>query len=255
MIGYRWVLLLVLLSLLLTGCVNHQNFTDPPNEYPTSTPIQNNILLIPSSTSTFTAAPSITPISTPEPTTTPIPEPAGCLQPPEDYSIIEVNGHLLNQRTYAMLQHAALIYNGPIDITGTAITQGSYVNTEPLSFGTHDGGGAVDISVIDVTHWEILWDEIPPLILALRIAGFAAWLREFGELSPGSPIHIHAIAIGDKDLSPSAQQQLTGEYGYFRGYNGLPPEYGGPSLDHWGEIVVCKWMVDAGYIDWLNQDE
>jgi hypothetical protein len=107
----------------------------------------------------------------------------------------------------------------------------------------------VDISVIARDRWEVLYDEIPPLLEALRTAGFAAWLREYGELSEGSPIHIHAIAIGDAELSQAAQDQLTGEYGYFRGYNGLPPEYGGPALDRYGGPVVCEWMVEMGYQD------
>jgi hypothetical protein len=33
-------------------------------------------------------------------------------------------------------------------------------------------------------------------------------------------MHIHAIAIGDSDLSPAAQEQLTGPAGYLRGYDG-----------------------------------
>ena len=65
-------------------------------------------------------------------------------------------------------------------------------------------------------------DDIDPLLHALRTAGFAAWLREYGELYDGSPIHIHAIAIGDAELSSAAQEQLTGEAGYFRGDSGLP---------------------------------
>ena len=78
------------------------------------------------------------------------------------------------------------------------------------------------ISVLRRGTYTILWDDIDPLLFALRTAGFAAWLREYGELYDGSPIHIHAIAIGDAELSSAAQLQLTGEAGYFRGYSGLP---------------------------------
>ena len=91
--------------------------------------------------------------------------------------------------------------------------------------------------------------KIEPLLKALRVAGFAAWLREPNELVAGSVIHIHAIAIGDEELSPEAADQLTGEFGYFRGYSGLPPGYGGPSLDRYGGPVLCRWMLDLGYKD------
>ena len=34
-------------------------------------------------------------------------------------------------------------------------------------------------------------------------------MRDADELHPGSPIHIHAIAIGDAELSEAARAQLT----------------------------------------------
>jgi hypothetical protein len=166
-------------------------------------------------------------------------------------TIIEINGEKLNQRTYAMLKHTAELYGGKIDVANKAITQGSYTSSVSLSFGTHSGGGAVDLSVIDTStgHWVVLEDEIEPLIYALRVAGFAAWLRSYGELAPSSPIHIHAIAIGDPQLSKSASDQLTGKFGYFWGYNGLPKENGIPVEDGHGGPIVCKWMWEMGYSD------
>jgi hypothetical protein len=200
---------------------------------------------------TFTATNTPTLILIPSPTYTPFPEPEGCLRPPDDMSMLEINGEKLNQRTYAMLQHAAELYGGVIDITGKAITQGSYTNSVDLSFGTHAGGGAVDLSVIDTStgNWVVLEDEIEPLIYALRVAGFAAWYRDYGELAPDSPIHIHAIAIGDPDLSPSAIDQLTGDFGYFRGYDGIPRENGIPVQDKYGGPILCQWMWEMGYSD------
>ena len=80
--------------------------------------------------------------------------------------------------------------------------------------------------------------------------GFAAWLREYGELYPDSPIHIHAIAIGDLELSSAAREQLTGEAGYFRGFSGLPvQQYGGPTPDRYGGPILCQWMIELGYQD------
>lgn len=184
------------------------------------------------------------------PTITSTPEPVGCLKPPDDYTRVDVNGMTLNQRTLSMLAHAQELYGGEIEITGHAITQGSYTDGVSASFGTHSGGGAVDLSVLRRGTYEVLWEDIPPLLYALRAAGFAAWLREYGELFDGSPIHIHAIAIGDAELPPAAQEQLTGEAGYFRGFTGLPVElYGPPTPDKYGGPVVCQWMIELGYGD------
>lgn len=182
------------------------------------------------------------------PTSTP--EPLGCLKPPDDYTYVDVNGWTVNQRTLTMLAHAQEIYGGELELTGHAITQGSYHDNGAASFGTHLGGGAVDLSVLRRGTYIVLWDDIEPLIHALRVAGFAAWLREYGELYQDSPIHIHAIAIGDRELSAAAEEQLTGEAGYFRGYSGLPVASGGvPTSDRYGGPILCQWMIDLGYRD------
>jgi hypothetical protein len=175
-----------------------------------------------------------------------ISEPAGCRLPSTDYTIIEINGHKLNQRTHDMLVHAQALYNGQIDIL-SAITQGSYTDTVEASFGTHRGGGAIDLSVMAPGTFTILTDEIEPLIQALRLAGFAAWFRDFDALYDGSPVHIHAIAIGDSELSLPAREQLAGPFGYFWGYDGLPQENGVPQRDPHGGPIVCDWMLDMGY--------
>ena len=149
-----------------------------------------------------------------------------------------------------MLAHAQELYGGELDLTGNAITQGSYTDSVAASFGTHKGGGAVDLSVLSPGAYTVLWDDIEPLLRALRVAGFAAWLRAYGELYPDSPIHIHAIAIGDQELSPAAREQLTGPAGYFRGYSGLPiAEKSTPMADRFGGPVLCQWMIDLGYQD------
>jgi beta-lactamase class A len=148
-----------------------------------------------------------------------------------------------------MLQAAAQLYGGEIDVAGQAITQGSYSNNGPASFGTHLGGGAVDVSVLRENSNSVLYSEIEPLVRALRAAGFAAWLRDWDELGEGSGIHIHAVAIGDKELSAEAQEQLTGPFGYFRGYSGVPQADGVPIPDRHGGPVICQWMIAAGYAD------
>lgn len=230
----------IICVLLITSCLRPAQPTSTPT--PSIKPTHTQVPPTLTPTLTFTPPPTATITSTPEP--------FGCLKPPDDYTRIEVDGWTLNMRTFAMLANAQQIYGGEIEITGYAITQGSYNNSVEASFGTHSGGGAVDLSVLQRGTYTVLWDDIEPLLRALRAAGFAAWLREYGELHPDSPIHIHAIAIGDQELSPAAQDQLTGEAGYFRGFNGLPVSmYGPPRPDRYGGPVICQWMIDMGYRD------
>jgi hypothetical protein len=191
-------------------------------------------------------------------TPAPYAEPEGCMTPPDDYARAWINGVQLNARTLAMLDHAQVLYaagGGVIDFRA-ALTQGSYnAGGVAASFGTHDGGGAVDLSVRDPADWSVLYEEIGPMLRALRVAGFAAWLRDTGELYPDSPIHIHAIAIGDRELSPDARAQIDGRFGYLRGYNGLPQMNGFPVADRHGPPVICDWMRDLGSDDlrgWPN---
>lgn len=209
----------------------------PPSPEPSAAP-----------TLTPTPPPTATPTPTETPLPTPTPTPEGCLRPPDDYSRVTVYGDWqLSARTLAMLEHAQTLYGGEHVFT-LAVTQGSYNTGVEASFGTHDGGGAVDLAVRDFNDWNhILYEEMDAMIGALRRAGFAAWLRDTGSLYPGSPVHIHAIAIGDAELSEAAQLQLTGEAGYFYGYDGLPVEP--PQLDPHGGPVVCPWMVEMGYPD------
>jgi hypothetical protein len=179
-------------------------------------------------------------------------EPDGCLTPPDDYTRVQIGYATFNARTLAMLDHAQALYTAAGGIVNfrQAITQGSYTSgIEAASFGTHDGGGAVDLSVRSLADWSVLEDGIAPMLRALRIAGFAAWLREENELYPGSPIHIHAVAIGDLELSEAARAQIDGTFGYLRGYDGLPRDDAIPRLDRSGEMVICAWMIEQGFID------
>ncbi len=241
MLRFPRATLCLLLVLLLTGCLSTLPQTAPP------------VLLSPTLASTQTPLPSTatqTPTATPIPSPTSTLEPTGCLKPPDNYTRLEINGWTINQRTYAMLTHAQELYGGEIELNGYAITQGSYHDNGAASFGTHLGGGAVDLSVLRRGTYTVLWDDVEPLIHALRAVGFAAWLREYGELYADSPIHIHAIAIGDQELSEAAQAQLTGEAGYFRGFSGLPVDlYGAAKPDRYGGPILCQWMIDLGYHD------
>jgi hypothetical protein len=179
-------------------------------------------------------------------------ERAGCMTPPDDYTRVQWGYATFNRRTVAMLQQAQRIYNetgGPVKFEDMVV-QGSYNPGVEASFGTHDAGGAVDISVRSRVDFSVLTIEIMPMLDALRTAGFAAWLRSPDELYPGSAIHIHAVAIGDEEASEAARGQVDGEFGYLLGYNGLPQEEGQPPIpDAYGDPVICQWMRDAGFDD------
>jgi hypothetical protein len=204
---------------------------------------------LPDFTQTPLPQPTVSPTATVTATIAPSPTPFGCAEqaPPEDYTRVEIyNGIVLSRRTISMLEYAQTLYGGSHNFLG-ALTQGSYNMGVDASFGTHDAGGAIDISMRDLNDWNhILYDEQESIILALRRAGFAAYVRDVGALYPNSPVHIHAIAIGDAELSEAAQLQLTGPEGYFRGYNALPEN---PLPDVHGGPILCPWMIEMGYSD------
>lgn len=92
------------------------------------------------------------------------------------------------------------------------LSQGSYnKGGVAASAGTHDGGGAMDVSIRGKSQ-----KQINAIVTALRRAGFAAWYRtaDDGKWSP----HVHAIAIGNPWLSKVAAQQVKD---FQRGGDGL----------------------------------
>mgnify|MGYP001238726216 CR=1 FL=1 len=137
----------------------------------------------------------------------------------------------LNERTLAMLANARAwlrAHGGcdPARASAAFVTQGSYNRGGvAASAGTHDGGGVIDMRVIGLGA-----AERGALVRALRQAGFAAWVRQ----PPTFSWHIHAVAIGDPDLSRSARAQVAA---YFRGRDGLAragaDPHGGPLVKAW----------------------
>ncbi len=128
------------------------------------------------------------------------PAPPAGAEPTHNYTRTTWSGRTINQRTKDMLNTAQK--TSGINIT---LSQGSYnAGGVAASAGTHDGGGVVDIANTDAK-----------LLKALRQAGFAAWIRTPAE---GFAYHIHACAIGDKQMASSAKNQITS---YFNGRNGL----------------------------------
>lgn len=121
-------------------------------------------------------------------------------------------GRRFNERTIEMLEAAEAILGFKL-----VYTQGSYNKSVEASGGTHDGGGAVDISLKD-QRTGALFPEVRRNRIrdALRQVGFAAWIRNPSQSD--WPWHCHGIAINDAELSPGAARQVTQ---YYNGTNGL----------------------------------
>lgn len=128
------------------------------------------------------------------------------------------SGKIVNQRTADMLHRVEQRLGYDL-----YVIQGSYNRTVSQSAGTHDGGGAVDISVRDMSR-----ERINNVVLQMRKCGFAAWYRTPAQ-GPWVA-HIHAIAIGDPELSSGARQQVAAYYNRRNGLASNGPD-DGPRLD------------------------
>lgn len=154
---------------------------------------------------------------------------------------------MLSVRTFGMLRLARQIYGGSVDLTDTAIVSLDHPGKLYPMPDPHHDRGVLDISIKHPQTQRVLYEEIEGAVRALRAAGFAAWLRDTDELYPGSEIHIHAVAIGDSELSRQALDQLLGKYGYFAGRKGYFDAAG--ALDPHGGPIICNWMREAGFGD------
>jgi peptidoglycan hydrolase-like protein with peptidoglycan-binding domain len=131
--------------------------------------------------------------------TTAPPAPTVGAEPAHNYTRRTWSGKTVNQRTYDMLKQAEALSGMTINLS-----QGSYNTGVSASAGTHDGGGVVDIA-----------SSSSALCQALRKVGFAAWVRTPAQ---GFAYHIHACAIGDREMASGAKSQVQS---YFNGRNGL----------------------------------
>ncbi|MBY8849690.1 peptidoglycan-binding protein [Saccharothrix longispora] len=122
-------------------------------------------------------------------------------------SRVTFRGATVNTRTKAMVVEAERLLGRTLGITQGSYNPGGVAG----SAGTHDGGGALDISVSGMTA-----ATRTAVAKALRRVGFAAWVRTPAQGDWG--YHVHAIAINDPDLSSGAQHQ-AGDY--YLGLNGL----------------------------------
>ncbi|MHB8875326.1 MAG: hypothetical protein ACYC8T_16700 [Myxococcaceae bacterium] len=134
----------------------------------------------------------------------------GAMKPPDDYTRVSFRGVTLNRRTVSMLEQAEAISRSLGGPSRFGLTQGSYHAGVGKSGHTHDAGGVIDISVYDRGP-----AERAAMVTALRRAGFAAWSR--GPADGMSP-HIHAVAIGDRQMTWQAHHQVDE---YFGGGDGL----------------------------------
>lgn len=125
-------------------------------------------------------------------------------EPAHDYRRVTYGGRTVNVRTKILLERTRVALGGKHEIP---LFQGSYNKGVKASAGTHDGGGCVDINTSGY--------NVNALLRELRKAGFAAWYRTPAE---GFSYHIHACAIGDREMASIARSQVRA---YFNGRNGL----------------------------------
>lgn len=133
------------------------------------------------------------------PTPPPPPPPVDDGEPAHNYQRVSYGGKTVNVRTREMLKDAVRHLAVHYDWT-PVLTQGSYNTGVGASAGTHDGGGVVDIRTSTMSR-----SGQEKCVQALRKAGFAAWLR----VPPAFSTHIHAVAIGDRELSSAAKSQIA----------------------------------------------
>ena len=119
---------------------------------------------------------------------------------------------VVNARTKKMMDETYRLLGKSL-----VVIKGSYISGTSATSGTHDGGGVVDFRSWDLASKGL---SITKVLTELRRVGFAAWYRTKAQ---GFDPHIHAVAIGDLELSASAARQVEA---YRLGKNGLAG--GGP---------------------------
>lgn len=142
-----------------------------------------------------------------------------------------LQGKVTDYRTRAQFNEAVRLLGHPL-----SVRQGSYNGSVGPSAGTHDGGGALDISTTGLTAAQKY-----RVVKTLRIVGFAAWLRP---TRPGVwSEHIHAISVGCPDLAPAAARQVTELRNGGDGLTGTAPDPHrsmGVSVRTWEQYVAAR---------------
>lgn len=121
-----------------------------------------------------------------------------------------------------MLLHADVIYNGPLE----------YVLHNGITM--EDGSILFSFNYRNLTAKE--YNEMQIVVEALRVAGFAAWVRNPDQIER----YIYAVPIGPQ-VTGAAFDALYGERGYFAGYDGVD------APDPHGGAILCSWMISESY--------
>jgi hypothetical protein len=127
-------------------------------------------------------------------------------------------GVALNWRTAEML----VVAEKKISTAPVELSQGSWSNAA-TSAGTHSGGGALDVRASKGGK-AFTRDQLDEIQLELRRIAFAAWVRN--PTQGDWPYHVHAIAIGDRDMSDAAAAQVVAYKNGRDGLAGNGPDYG-----------------------------
>lgn len=123
---------------------------------------------------------------------------AGSFAGKNPYDLTTWDGETVDYLTAAALEAAKQEFGSDFHMMQGSHNEGGVA----ASGGTHDGGGVVDLSVPN-GDWE-------GAVTALRKIGFAAWVRNVdGYGQAGSGAHIHAVLMGNEQLSPQAQTQVN----------------------------------------------
>lgn len=132
--------------------------------------------------------------------------------------VVTVDGCLLSTRTWLVINDAWDATPGLAAHGRPRLAQGSW-HAGDLSAGTHTGGGAADVRVINVPA-----SLREPFVVELRKRNACAWLRDTAHgWTTGD--HIHLIVRDEPGLAVSARAQVIA---YDRGLDGLArrgPDY------------------------------
>jgi peptidoglycan hydrolase-like protein with peptidoglycan-binding domain len=146
-------------------------------------------------------------------------------------TIVYRDGKKLDDRTAKMFDEAQRLLG--MDLR---IIQGSYSTSVGASAGTHNGGGALDLSDSGMTA-----NTRDKVVVVLRRVGFAAYWRP--DRAGVWDSHFHGIALGCADASPSAKAQMAE---YLIGGDGLSGTYPDPHKhlnapkQTWEQYLVSK---------------
>ena len=132
----------------------------------------------------------------------------------DPWAKVSLDGETVDNFTAAALQAAATEAG-----TDWHVMQGSFSNDVAASGSTHTGGGVVDMDPAN-GDWE-------GAVTALRKIGFAAWIRNVpGHGYAGSGEHIHAVLMGDEQISDQAAIQVQSYLNDDNGLEGSAPDDG-----------------------------